>query len=293
MLSDRSTRRRIVAFGVLVGVCAVMLAVSGSAPVQELRKGVHFAISPMQETLSEGTRSVTSVLGALSEIDTLRLENEELRTTVDRLEDEVASLETVRTENRKLSDLLDVKRDQDHDTVAADVTAYHTTGSERMITLDRGTEAGIKERFVVLSEGGALAGRVTAVGNGWSEVMLLNDTRMIVAGRDPRTEATGEIEGRLDSPLRMLDIKRTDTIAESDRIVTLGADLGKRFKSVFPKNLLIGNVIDVQEEPGEVVKTALIAPAADLDHLRRVLVITDYKPPKQRGDDPPEDAEAS
>ena len=69
MLSDRTTRRRLIVFVVLVGLCLAMLVVSGSAPVQELRRGVHFAVAPVQETLSDGTRAVTDVLGAFGEIE--------------------------------------------------------------------------------------------------------------------------------------------------------------------------------------------------------------------------------
>lgn len=293
MLGYRSARRRVLAFGLLVGLCAVMLVVSGSGPVEELRKGVRFAVSPMQDTLSDGTRSVTSVLGAFSEVDTLRRENEELRTSVDRLEDEVDSLASVRDENRDLSKLLDVKRRQSHATVAAEITAYSTTQFERVVTLDRGIEAGIPDRAPVLSEGGALAGRVIAVGEGWAEVMLLSDPRMKVAGLDGRTKATGDVTGRLDSPLAMTNIQRTDEVQETDRIVTLGAIIGKRFRSIYPPGLVIGRVLDVQDEPGAVIKTALIQPAADLEHLRRVLVITDHKPPRLRGDDPPSEPEDS
>jgi rod shape-determining protein MreC len=287
VLGDRSARRRVIAFVVLVGLCAILLVVSGSAPVEELRKGVRFAVSPMQDTLSDGTRSVTSVLGAFSEVDTLRRENEELRTNVDRLENEVDSLESVRDENRDLAKLLDVRRSLSHETVAAEITAYSTTQFERVVTLDRGTEAGIPDRAPVLSEGGALAGRVIAVGEGWAEVMLLSDPRMKVAGIDSRTKATGDVTGRLDSPLAMTSIQRTDEVQDTDRIVTLGATVSKRFRSIYPPGLVIGRVLDVQDEPGAVIKTALVQPAADLEHIRRVLVITDHKPPKLRVDDPP------
>ena len=145
----------------------------------------------------------------------------------------------------------------------------------------------------MLSEGGALAGRVTEVGEGWASVMLINDSRALVAGLDSRTRATGEVTGRLSAPLAMAEIPRTDKISIADRIVTMGADLGKRFRSVYPTGLPIGRVVDIQEEPGAIVKTALVQPEADLDHLEHVLVLTDFKAPKRKGGDPPEDSEAS
>lgn len=291
MLNDRATRRRLIVFVILLGLCAAMLVVSGSAPVQEFRRGVHFAVSPIQDTLGDGTRSVTAVLGAFSEVDSLRRENDELRTDVDRLEDEIATLEAVRDDNKTLSDLLKIKRSLGHATVAAEVTSYSATQFERVITLDRGREVGIPDRAPVLSEGGALAGIVIDVGEGWAEVMLLSDTRMTVAGLVARTKATGDVSGRLDSPLEMVNVQRTDEVQELDKVVTLGARGGKGFRSVYPKNLLIGSVLDVREEAGDIVKTALIQPAADLEHLQRVLVITDHEVPRRKSDEPPPETE--
>lgn len=285
MLRDRSARRRLVVFAVLVGLCATMLAVSNSAAVQELRRGVKFAIAPVQDTLSDGTRSVTSVLGAFGEVDTLRRENLELQATVAQLEDRLATMEGMEAENDRLTRLLKTKNSFKHETVAAGVSARYASQFERRITLDRGTEAGIRDGAPVVSEGGALAGRVTDVGEGWAEVMLINDTSSLVAGRDNRTKATGNVVGRLSAPLAMEEIPRTDTISVSDRIFTLGANLGKRFRSVYPKNIPIGRVVDVIEEPGDVVKTALIQPEADLDHLEYVLVLTDFEPPRRPEED--------
>ncbi len=283
MLRDRHARRRLIEFIVLVGLCLAMLVVSGSAPVDELRRGVKFAIAPVQDSLSNGTRSLTSVLGAFGEVDMLRRENQDLRTTVDMLQDQLATLDAVNAENERLSKLLKTKSDLQFDTIAAAVSSRYASQFERIITIDRGTESGVLDGAPVISEGGALAGRVTGAGDGWAEVTLITDTTSLVAGRDNRTEATGNVVGRLSAPLAMEEIPRTDKVSINDRIVTLGARLGKRFRSVYPKGIPIGRVLDVIEEPGDVVKTALIQPDADLDHLEYVLVLQqgEFAPPKR------------
>jgi rod shape-determining protein MreC len=287
MPGDRYARRRGITFVLLVLLCLAMLVVSGSTPVKELRRGVHFAIAPVQETLSDGTRSVTDIFGAVEEIGTLKRQNQELEARIEELRGELADMETIRSENKKLAKLLKTKERFEHATVAAGVTGYHTTQYEHMVSLDRGSEAGIRAGAPVVSPGGFLAGRVTDVGQGWAEVMLISDSRALVAGLDSRTRATGLIGGRLNGPLRMADIKVTDKIGEPDMVVTYGADLGKRFRSVYPKGLPIGRVVDVQEEPGSIVKVALVQPEADLEHLEHVLILTEFKPPKRKGDDPP------
>ena len=286
MLRDRHARRRLVAFVALLGLCVAMLAVSGSAPVQELRRGVKFAIAPVQDTISDGTRSVTSVLDAFSEVDRLRRENQDMREAIDVLEDQLATLDALDAENRRLNKLLGTRSELQFETVAAGVSSRYASQFERIITLDRGTESEIVDGAPVLSEGGALAGRVTGVGEGWTEVTLINDTSSLVAGRDNRTNASGNVVGRLAAPLAMEEIPRTDQVSINDRIVTLGASIGRRFRSVYPKGIPIGRVVDVLEEPGDVVKTALIQPDADLDHLEYVLVLKqgEFTPPRPIGD---------
>lgn len=287
MLRDRSSRRRLVVYVILVGLCLAMLVVSGSAPVQELRRGVHFAVAPVQETLSDGTRAVTDVFGAFGEIESLRRQNLDLQATVQQLEEQLGTLDAVMVENDRLSRLLETRDRLEFETVAAAVTNREASQFERVITIDRGTEAGISKGAPVLSEGGALAGKVTEVGNGWAAVMLISDTRSLVTGLDSRTRATGQVTGRLSAPLAMADIPVTDKISVNDRIVTAGIDLGKRFRSFYPKNIPIGRVVDVQQEPGSIVQTALVQPAADLEKIEDVLVITDFRVLRRPDDETP------
>jgi rod shape-determining protein MreC len=289
MLNDHHARRRVIVFFVLVGLCVAMLVVSGSAPVQELRRGVAFAVSPLQDSLSDGTRAVTGVLGAFGEIGTLRRENLDLRSSVQQLQDQLATMEAVAEENKRLTGLLEVRDRLEYATTVAGVTARHATQFERVLTVDRGSEAGINVGAPVLSEGGALAGRVTDVGEGWAAVMLISDTRSTVTGLDTRTRATGEVTGRLSAPLAMSNIPVTDKIATSDRVVTAGIDLGKRFRSGYPKGIPIGRVVDVQQEPGSIVQTALVQPSADLEHIEAVLVLTDFRPSVRSGAEVPDD----
>lgn len=275
MLRDHNARRRLIVFGGLVVACLVMLLVSKSGPVQELRRGVNFAVAPVQGSLAEGTRSLTEVLGAFGEIGALRRENIDLRDSVQQLQDQVAAFEAMAEENKRLTRLLEVRDRVQQATVAARVIGRQATQFERVLTIDRGSASGIREGAPVLSEGGALAGRISEVGENWASVMLISDTRSLVIGLDTRTRATGEVTGRLSAPLAMAKIPRTDRVEVNDRVVTAGIAQGKRFQSVFPKNIPIGRIVDVQAEPGAIVQTALVQPTADLDRIEDVLVLVD------------------
>ena len=83
---------------------------------------------------------MTSVLGAITEVDTLRRENDELSTEVDRLGDQLAVMESLRAENKKLTRLLETRKVFTSDgikTVAAGVTARQFTQFERLVAAPR------------------------------------------------------------------------------------------------------------------------------------------------------------
>ncbi len=142
--------------------------------------------------------------------------------------------------------------------------------------LDRGTNDGIAVGDVTITSGGALAGRVVEVGPDTAKVVLLTDSESTVVGQLVSNAATGEVVGELGGVLLMRQIDAGETITLGDEVVTAGIELGGGLRSPYPKGLLIGQVVDARSDANDVVQTAYLQPAADLDKLEYVLVITDY-----------------
>lgn len=279
MLSTRPARRQAIAYALLVALSILLLAFSSSPLLLELQRGVNFAVAPLQNSLRDATRQVGSWFATLSEIERLRLANEELNRRVNELEAQLRQAETVRIQNEQFAQLLEVRSSLAYDTVAAEVISRRTTDPERVITLSKGTESGIALNDVVIAGGGALVGQVVEVGTGFSQVHLLSDTRFRVVGLDEVSRASGLVTGRLERPLEMINIPATEEIAVGETIVTAGIDLGDGIRSPFPRGLLIGTVVDVQSAPAAVTQTAWVDPAAPLDRLEYVLVIVNYEGP--------------
>ncbi len=276
MFATRVARRRAVTFTVLVVVSLLLLALSDTAPVQGLRQGLGYAATPVEAALSGFTHGITSVFGAIADLDRLRQENDQLRAQNEALTEANAQLQTVRTQDDQLAALLKVQSTLQHQTVAATVVGRGITATEHVMTIDRGTQAGLAVGDSVLGQGGALVGQIYDIGPDYSRVLLLSDTRLTVTGMTQSTRATGEVVGQLGSTLAMEDISATATVVPEDLVVTAGIDLGNGFRSPFPKGLLIGRIVDLHTDPNAVVQSAVVAPAADLDALEFVLVITDY-----------------
>jgi len=274
---SRTTRRRAIAYALLVAFCLLLLGASNTAPMLEVRQGIGFALSPIQSALTGVTRSVTSVFSVITQIEQLRRDNQELATRVQRLEAENRRLESVALQNDQLTRLLGVRASLDYDTLAAEVIGRQISPTERIVVLDRGTDDGVTVGDPVLAGEGALIGSVMEAASNRSVVLLLNDTRSVVIGLVESSRATGEVDGRLSGPLAMINIPSTDAVTVGDRVVTAGLDLGEDIRSPFPRGLLIGHVVDVRTDPNTVVQTALLAPAATLEKLEYALVITDFE----------------
>jgi rod shape-determining protein MreC len=274
---SRSARRQLAAYVVLLVVSILLLAFSNSGPLLELRRGVGFGLSPIQDTLRQGTRTFTSIFTTINQIDQLRQQNEDLIRRIQEAEAENQRLQSLAVENEQLAALLHVRSSLAYSTVAAEVINRRTTEQERVISLDRGTDSGVALDDPVVAEGGALVGRVVEVGPTFSRVLLVTDTRTNVAGLIETSRALGDIHGNGERPLQMTNIPATDTINLGESVVTAGIELETGIRSTYPKGLLIGTIVDVQRQPNQLFQTALVQPVSALDRLEYVLVIVDYE----------------
>ena len=278
LLANRTSRRRGIAFAVLLVVSSLLMAFSSNPTIREIQNGVSFAFRPIQGAVHDAARGIASIVSTVAEIDRLRVDNEALIAQNERLMAENARLDEIRRENESLTGLLQMKAGFDFKTTAATVIARESSEFRRLVILDRGTNDGIAVGDVAVATGGALAGRVVEVGPDSAKVVLVTDPGSTVIGQLATHAATGQVVGGLDDGvLVMSQIDSSETVTVGDEVVTAGIELGGGIRSPYPKGLLLGQVIDVRRDANDVVQTAYLQPAADLRKLEYVLVILDYQ----------------
>lgn len=278
LLATRAARRRGIAFAVLLVISTMMMAFSSNPTVREVQNGVSFAFRPIQGAVHDLASGIASIANAVAEIDRLRVDNGALLAENERLKIETALNAETSRENELLTGLLQTRSSLGYQTVTATVIARESSEFRRLVVLDRGTNDGISVGDVAIVAGRALAGRVTEVGPDSAKVVLLTDGEFTVIGQTTTTVATGEVIGQLGAGvLVMRQIDSSETVTIGDEVVTAGIELGGGVRSPYPKGLLLGQVIDVRRDANDVVQTAYLQPAADIDKLEYVLVITSYE----------------
>ena len=277
LLSSRTARRRALIYAALLALSLVLMAFSRTPLALETQRGIGFVLRPFQGALDAVAREAISVADAVREIDRLRLDNRALRDDNERLAIENRAATEFRRENELLTGLLQVRSGLDYTTVGAVVIARESSDFRRIVTLDKGTGSGIAVGNVVIADGGALAGRVIEVGSNFARVQLLTDTASTVIGQLSSTAATGEVIGQLQGVLIMRKVDAAIRIQLGEEVVTAGLELKAGVRSPYPKGLVIGQVIDFARDANEVVQSAFLQPAANIERLEFVLVIVDYQ----------------
>jgi rod shape-determining protein MreC len=277
VFANRTARRRTIAYVGVVTATLLMMAVSANPFVVDLQHGLKFAFKPVQQSINGLGLGISSIAGAIGEIDQLRLDNDALRAENQRIQELAQQADEIKRQNEVLTGLLQLRNGFDYKTSAATVIARDSSEVQQRITLDRGTGDGVAIGNVVISSGGALVGRVIDASSSTSTVQLISDSGSTVVGQLITSVATGEVTGQQPGSLLMENIDAAVTVGLGEEVVTAGIELASGIRSPYPKGLVIGTVIDVSRDANQVVQTAYLEPAADLEHLEYVLVILDYQ----------------
>lgn len=265
------------AYGTLLVISLVLMTISSNPLIRELQHGVAFAFKPIQQAIDGVASEVSSIATTIAEIDQLRQENETLRSQNDLLDAESRSAAELRRENELLTALLQLRNGLDYETRAVSVIARESSEARRALVLDRGSDDGLAVGQVVIGAGGSLVGRITEVGSSIAHVVLISDPTSTVTGQLLSSSATGKVVGQLGGALVMTDVDSAADVAIGEEVFTAGIELGVGLRSPYPKGLLVGRVVHVTIDPNEVVQTVFLEPAAPLDRLEFLLVITDYE----------------
>jgi len=265
----------------LVAVLTVFLLVGlqaqGKYKFVFMEEFITTVLAPVQSIVSNVGFNFRKVGLSTGELMTAYRDNQALRAENEEIRQNNLNVAEIMAENVRLRAMLDYKKVANQfDFVTAAVVGRDLGTWNSTITINRGTADGItKDMPVVTSQG--LVGNVVNVYTHVAKVQLILDARSAVGTlvQRPESRVAAIVEGSSATPLspRMVNIARDADIIKTDKLITSG------FGGIYPKGLLIGEVVDVVNEEGGLLKYASIKPAVDFDRLEEVLVIARSREP--------------
>jgi rod shape-determining protein MreC len=274
MARPRSANRRrfVLALIVLTSITLITLdSRSGrSGPLGAAGRAAHAVVSPIGGAVSAVAQPISDWWSGVTDSGGLKKENRRLRREIAELRGHQQDAAVALKEDARLRSLLSLAQGLGTNAkpVAARVIDRDPGNFESTITLDRGTEAGIEEGMAVLAPDGVV-GHVVSSWHGGCSVRVLTDGNSAIAVRTLEHPAVGIAQGHTgSSELTVADFDSAAQIKVHDTVVT--SDLAN---SVYPPDLSVGTVTNVDEQSAGLGLSVRIKPHVDFRELDFVLVL--------------------
>ncbi len=263
----------------IVLIVAVLLAAGlalatnllGMTPGDMLVKGI---LTPLRAGVSALTDQAEKFYGYIYRYEALAAENEALKSELAQLQEAALAAESIKRENDRLRSLLELKKlHQDYSLVDGYIIARSSNDWTSTITVNRGSNAGIAEGMCAITANGEVVGLVIEVGLNYCVVKSVLDSSLEITATIASSGYSGMVQGGYTNEqagfLRMDYLPSSAVIRNNDQVVTSGT-------SVYPRNLILGYIIDAGFNDTGVAKFALLRPAVDIAKLEQVFILTNF-----------------
>ncbi len=256
----------------VVGLFALLsIALSQLGVLDPVKNGALTVASPLARGLRAVASPAADFFDNVADRQNLEDENRLLRQQIEELTAEIASLKEDELIAGDMAALAEVEESRpDDEFLVARVIARDPSNLKERLAIDCGSDDGISEGMVVMSEGGSLVGVASKVLDDFAWVTLITDSNSNVNAMVLESRAQGVVSGSLHGGLSMDLIPQDAEVEPGNAVTTSG--LG----GTFPQALLIGQVLSVRGDPQDVFKKAEVEPAANLSRLENVLVLTSF-----------------
>ena len=231
-------------------------------------------LAPFRMAGNALTTQAENIYSYMFKYEALVAENEALRAQVAEMEETARKADSMAKENQRLRDVLEMTgTHEDYKLVDAYIIGWSSTDWSNTLTINRGTDSGIDVGMCAITSDREVVGLVTAVGPNFAVVKTVLDSTLEVSANIASSGyngmVTGDyIEGRKDM-LRMEYLPSSAVIRNNDEVVTTGS-------MVYPKNLILGYVVDAGFDDSGVAKYAILEPAAEIGSLEQVFILTSF-----------------
>lgn len=226
------------------------------------------AVTPFERGFHGVSDGLTGFWNNYVDLRHIRDQNKELQQTIDRLRLEQAELHEDALQGQRLQALMKFREGYAYATVPAQVIGTSGSSQSRVLYLDKGSDDGLKPDMAVIT-GDGIVGKVRDVFAHTAQVLLINDQTSGAGVILEKTRIRGILRGNSAGQPQVINILADQRIQPGEQVLTAGGD------QIFPRGLPVGAVEKIVRDPErsgfiEVV----VKPAADLQHVDEVLVIT-------------------
>jgi rod shape-determining protein MreC len=240
--------------------------------VRLIRLWANATVSPPERLIHGVKLGVGSLWLDYLDLRHVRQQNQDLQKTIDRLRLEQAALLEDARQGQRLQGLIDFQQKYIYTTVAAQAIGSSGSDQSHVFYIDKGANYKLTRDMAVITADG-IVGKIRDVFPNSAQVLAINDQTSGAGVILETTRIRGILRGNALGQPQIVGILFDNRIQPGEKVLTAGGDL------IFPRGLPVGVVEKVLRDPErENFIDVIVKPAAHLDRLDEVLVITATEP---------------
>ena len=237
-----------------------------------LRMWANAVVTPPERVIHSSTSGFSYLWQNYFDLRHVRQQNQDLQMTVDRLRLEQAALLEDARQGQRLQAMLNFQQKYIYKTLAAQIIGSSGSDQSRVFNIDKGKDEGLDRDMAVITADG-IVGKVRDVFPHSAQVLAINDQSSGAGVILESTRIRGILRGNAAGQPQIVDVIADNRILPGEKVLTAGGD------QIFPRGLPVGVVEKVVRDPErDAFIDVILKPAAHLDRLDEVLVITSTEP---------------
>lgn len=263
----------IVSFITIALIAVIGVSADENSKLNWLNNIISVPMKPVQGFLSSIGRKVEDFFSYFKDIEAVKRENDLLRTEVAELKRLNRELSIFKSKNEELRQALNLKEQFGGYTIfGANIIAVDPGNWFNVFKIDVGEKEGIYADSPVITSAKGLVGRVISSDISTANVRTIIDEESAVSGWISKA-AGGHAIVRGDLRLKEKGLCKMDYIP-----IEVDVEVGDVIETsglggIYPKGIVIGEVIEVRKTNSELNRYAIIQPEADFKRLEEVFIL--------------------
>ncbi len=268
-----SSRVRVVLIAavLLAVILSVVASLAGVSVPDLLVKSI---LTPIRTGASHLADQAEQLYNYMFRYEALLAENQRLKEELALFETDARKAAALQRENDRLRSAMGMlQTHEDYKLVDCYIISRSSQEWSSTFTVNKGTASGLQVGMCAITANNEVVGLISEAGSNYAVIKSVMDSSLEISATIASSGYNGMVQGGyasgLDGLLRMDYLPSNSVIRNHDQVVTSGS-------TVYPRNLIIGYVVDADFDDTGVAKYALLEPAVNVGSLEQIFIVTEY-----------------
>ena len=257
--------KRVLVPVIILCACIIILTVSYNYPQDNVRSVFLNLLYPFQKLTNSAYKSGVNLKRAILYVREMCSKEDALEKEIEGLSIEISLLRSLRTENKKLRELLEIENKYDYQIIFAEIIAGDVTGLYDSVIIDKGGKDNIEKNMPVMTAEG-IVGITQNAGAYSTRVITILNPNCKAGVSVGKNSVRRLMQGKGDyCIIKYISVEENIEVGNSVETSEGGG--------IYPEGIKVGRVFRIDKNLHDIFQIVYVLPYVNIRNLDRVAVI--------------------